>query len=156
MSNFGTTLRNMREKAQMSQKALAEHAGLDASHLNRVERGLRSPPKQRTITAIASALMLGTEDTKRLLVSAGHLKKTEKILINRKQRENSGTGPVFMSNLGGGQRLKHPTLQLIEDILVDQQIPVARRRRIAKQIENFSQWLWHEARQCRTKQKKKR
>jgi transcriptional regulator with XRE-family HTH domain len=71
--DFGATLRRYRRCVGWSQNALARVVGLDASYINRLERGEREAPTRQTALALAQALELSTEDADRLLGSAGYL-----------------------------------------------------------------------------------
>lgn len=149
MNKFGKLLVRMREKAGLSQKALADSAGVDASHLNRVERGLRNAPKPRTILALANALMLGTEDRLRLLEAAGYpISKTEKIPLTTVNNMPADKALLFASPIAGGTELDHPTIKLVADILSDKTISLSHRRQIAEQIASFAEWLRHNYIKC--------
>lgn len=45
-NDFGTLLRAIRESRKMSQTELAEKVGIDQSHLNKIEKGIRNPSKE--------------------------------------------------------------------------------------------------------------
>ncbi len=70
-TTFAQALAEAREAKGLSQNALARALGMDASHLNRIERGLRNPPSREKVLAIAEVLELTPEEQTRLLVSAG-------------------------------------------------------------------------------------
>jgi transcriptional regulator with XRE-family HTH domain len=55
-STFGTALREMRRAAQMSQRELAEHIGLDFSYISKIENSKLPPPSADTIVAICHVL----------------------------------------------------------------------------------------------------
>jgi UTP-glucose-1-phosphate uridylyltransferase/transcriptional regulator with XRE-family HTH domain len=54
-SQFGQLMRQFREAADISQRALAQKVGLDVSYINRLESGERRPRRQ-TLLKLASAL----------------------------------------------------------------------------------------------------
>lgn len=68
---FQEQLRALRDRAGLSQSALAQRAGVDPTYLGRVERGAYSPPKTITIRKIADALGLNPDEEALLLHSAG-------------------------------------------------------------------------------------
>jgi transcriptional regulator with XRE-family HTH domain len=69
---FHDLLRGFRQRAGLSQSALARRANLDASYLNRLESGVRGAPTAMVVTALAAALGLASAEADRLLGSAGH------------------------------------------------------------------------------------
>lgn len=104
LSSFGALLRRFRERVGLSQNALAKRAGLDASAINRLERGERSQTRRAAVEALAAALGLTPAERDQLLAAGGHL-------------------PTSLARLG----LADPTLLLIADILADERIPAAER-----------------------------
>lgn len=56
MASFGSTLRQLRQKAGMSQRELASRVSLDFSYISKVENDRLPPPAADTIIAIARAL----------------------------------------------------------------------------------------------------
>lgn len=72
MSRFTEILKEARQRRGLSQNALAKAVGINASHLNRIERGVRNPPRRRTVLALAQALHLSPEQTNLFLESAGY------------------------------------------------------------------------------------
>lgn len=71
--DFGTRLRGLRERAGLSQNALARASGLNPASINRLESGERSPGSREIVEQIAGALGLPPGDRDQLLGSAGHL-----------------------------------------------------------------------------------
>ena len=53
--HFGQLIRQSREAAGISQRALAQKVGLDVSYINRLESGERRP-RRATLLKLASAL----------------------------------------------------------------------------------------------------
>jgi transcriptional regulator with XRE-family HTH domain len=70
---FGVTLRRYRLRLGLSQNALAKVVGINASYINRLERGERRAPAREVAFALAEALALSADDVDRLLGSAGYL-----------------------------------------------------------------------------------
>lgn len=56
LTNFGKTLREIREDGNISLRGLAKETGLDAAYLSRVERELNPAPKAEVIQKIAQTL----------------------------------------------------------------------------------------------------
>jgi transcriptional regulator with XRE-family HTH domain len=56
METFGQRLRKIRHAHGMSQVALAESAGMDRSHLIKIETGRIMQPEQETVHRLARAL----------------------------------------------------------------------------------------------------
>ena len=97
--SFGAVLRTLRERAHLSQSAVARRAGLDPSFVNRLESGQRSA--ERSIAErLATALDLEPADADRLLAAGGHL-------------------PSLFARVG----LQDPTLQIVVRILGDEKLP---------------------------------
>ena len=55
-STFGSRVRQLRRQQTMSQRDLAARACFTVSYLDKIERGICSPPSCPTITALACAL----------------------------------------------------------------------------------------------------
>lgn len=100
MKSFAQTLKEFRERAGLSQYALAGRAGIDPSYVNRVERGERDAPTREVVEALAQALELNAVETDDLLLSAGY-------------------APVSRVALRTGD----PTMRLLFDILDDENVP---------------------------------
>lgn len=72
VADFAATLRRFRLRSGLSQNALAGIAGINASYVNRLERGEREAPTRQVACGLARALALSAEEVDCLLVSAGH------------------------------------------------------------------------------------
>lgn len=72
-NEFGAVLRGYRERAAMSQSALAKKVGMHASYISRLESGEREAPTRDVCLALIRPLALATEEVDRLLFSAGHV-----------------------------------------------------------------------------------
>lgn len=66
---FGTVLRELRERAGLSQSGLARQAGLNASFVNRLESGQRGADRA-VVDTLTRALDLPPRDADRLLVAS--------------------------------------------------------------------------------------
>ncbi len=102
---FPAALRRLRERAGLSQNALAERAGRDPGTINRLESGKRAPVNRELIEALAGALALSPDERDRLLAAAGHL-------------------PAALARVG----LADPDLRLVAEVLGDETIAEAERR----------------------------
>jgi transcriptional regulator with XRE-family HTH domain len=56
MESFGQYLKRLRETKNLTLTEVAEQAGINHSHLSRIESGLRNPPKATTMQKLAVAL----------------------------------------------------------------------------------------------------
>jgi len=70
-AGFADLLCSFRQRAGLSQSALGRRSGVDASYLNRLERGERRVPTPLVAAALAQALALSPQETDRLLWSIG-------------------------------------------------------------------------------------
>ena len=66
-TEFGTRLRQLRQRASLSQEELAERAGLTTKGVGALERGDRRHPYPHTVQALVDALGLSPEDRASLL-----------------------------------------------------------------------------------------
>lgn len=64
---FGEVLRRHRREARLTLEQLAEASGVSARTLSDMERGRSRGPQQRTVTALADALVLGDDARAELL-----------------------------------------------------------------------------------------
>ena len=71
-SNFGLTLKRIREGGRVSQSKLAERAGFDHSYVSRLESGARTPTRD-AVVQLAEALGLDSAGQDSLLAAAGFL-----------------------------------------------------------------------------------
>jgi transcriptional regulator with XRE-family HTH domain len=71
--HVGALLAELRQEAGLSQNGLARAAGLDPTHLNRIERGKQGTPRQATVLKLIHGLGLPLTDERaqRLLDAAG-------------------------------------------------------------------------------------
>lgn len=104
MAGYGEALAAARRAAGLSQRALAEAAGVDASYVNRLERGERQAPDAALTRRFAAALGLDGAGTDALVVAGGGL-------------------PAALERLGP----LDPTLLLLADLLADPAIPAQER-----------------------------
>jgi transcriptional regulator with XRE-family HTH domain len=62
MSTFGPTLRELRRRAGLSQRELADRTKLDFSYISKVENGRLPPPAADTVVAICRELDVPAEN----------------------------------------------------------------------------------------------
>ena len=69
---FGERLKHLREQAGLSQNALARAAGIDSTHLSRIENAKQGAPRRTTIIKLVRALgfSLTDEEAQELLAAA--------------------------------------------------------------------------------------
>jgi transcriptional regulator with XRE-family HTH domain len=79
-SNFGLTLKRIRESGRTSQSKLAERAGFDHSYVSRLESGARTPTREAVIQ-LAEALGLDPAGQDSLLAAAGFLPREVSSLL---------------------------------------------------------------------------
>jgi len=119
--SFGGLLRTYRERARLSQSALARRAGLDPSFVNRLESGQRSAERS-VAEKLVAALELTSAETDRLLAAGGHL-------------------PALFARVS----LSDPTLQLVVQILSDERLSPADRDEFREVIRLIGQ-RWQDSR----------
>lgn len=68
--SFGKRLKELREKAKLSQGELAEKAGISFTYLSKIENGVKPPPSQKVILRLADTLHADADE---LLASAGRM-----------------------------------------------------------------------------------
>ena len=100
MEEFAALLRRWRERAGLSQNALARRMGMNPAYVNRLEHGGRGAGNRELVEAVAAALALRAAERDALLAAAGHW-------------------PDALVELGPGD----PSLRLVAAVLADPAIP---------------------------------
>jgi transcriptional regulator with XRE-family HTH domain len=77
-AGFGEHLRGLRKRAGLSQRELAQQAGIDFTYLSKIENGRVDPPGEATMRALARALGADEED---LLARARKMPRDLKQLV---------------------------------------------------------------------------
>ncbi|MCG7406734.1 helix-turn-helix domain-containing protein [Paenibacillus sp. ACRRX] len=72
VNSFGSYLKMLREKKEMTIKQLSEESGISNAQISRIENGIRKPPKPETIKKLSEAL---GADYKEMLTKAGHFEE---------------------------------------------------------------------------------
>src|SRR4051812_35518122 len=96
MDEFGTLFQQWRERAGLSQNALARRMDVNPAYVNRLEHGGRGAGNRELVETAAAALGLSPAERDRLLAAAGHW-------------------PTGLTELGPSD----PTLRLVADLLTD-------------------------------------
>ena len=60
--SFGNSIRKLRAKKKLSQRALAERSGLDTSYISGIERGVRNP-SLKSLESVAKGLGCSISET---------------------------------------------------------------------------------------------
>ena len=63
---FGKTIRELRKRQGISQKELADRAGIDFTYLSKIENDRMSPPSEKTIRAMSEVLKTDADELIRL------------------------------------------------------------------------------------------
>lgn len=111
MAEFGELLHTFRERAQLSQRALAKEIGVDPSYVNRLERSERNPPDRDLTLKMAAALKLTPAETDAFIFAAGGL-------------------PLALERLSWPD----PTIVSLADVLADPTIPMHERKELRQII----------------------
>jgi len=78
VTGFGEYLRGLRKSAGLSQRELAQRAGIDFTYLSKIENGRVDPPGESTMRALAAAVATDAED---LLARARKMPRDMKRLV---------------------------------------------------------------------------
>jgi transcriptional regulator with XRE-family HTH domain len=73
MARFGELLKSFRERARLSQRALAQAADIDRSYVCRLESGEREVTSRSLALRLADILGLSPSETDLWLISAGYV-----------------------------------------------------------------------------------
>ncbi len=104
MAEFSDLFRRWRERAGLSQNALARRMGVNPAYVNRLEHGGRGASNRALVEAAARALGLSPAERDELLAAAGHW-------------------PAALTTLGPAD----PSLRLVADVLTDATISARER-----------------------------
>ena len=69
-SEFGKRLRELRKRASLTQRELADKVGINFTYLSKIESGAMPPPSKRILFRLADALNIDREE---LLILAGKI-----------------------------------------------------------------------------------
>ena len=83
---FGEYLRGLRKGAGLSQRELAERAGIDFTYLSKIENARVEPPAETTLRALARALAADPEE---LLARARKMPPDQKRLVAQGSAEKA-------------------------------------------------------------------
>ncbi len=147
MTSFGSLLKLLRLSIGISQRQLAASIGLNPSHLSRVERGQKNPPKRETIGKICKVLGLSQEQRQQLYEAAGYLapqtksKETSEVPgFHSPLRPSRKTGqpPSHEPQLQG---LAHKAVEQLTLLLSRDDLSSRQRGRLAREVINFTEFL---------------
>jgi len=82
MASFGKLLRDLRTRANLSQRTLAQQVDITASYVSRIERGEREVGSHSLALQIAKILCLSPEETDLWLTNAGYISLRMEQLAN--------------------------------------------------------------------------
>ncbi|MBD3375762.1 helix-turn-helix domain-containing protein [candidate division KSB1 bacterium] len=82
---FGEHLRELRKQRNLTQRELAQKAGIDFTYLSKVETSRMSPPSEKTILDIAAVLELNQDESDELLLLAKKIPSSAKNMIIENQ-----------------------------------------------------------------------
>lgn len=83
---FGDHLRGLRKQAGLSQRELAQRAGIDFTYLSKIENGRVDPPAEETMRALARTLGVDPEE---LLARARKMPRDLKRLVAQGSAEKA-------------------------------------------------------------------
>ncbi len=85
--DFGTQLRGLRKRADLTQEALADRSGLSVEGISALERGQRRRPRADTIDLLAAGLRLGPDDRRSLVAAAARARPSRATRRSRVPRQ---------------------------------------------------------------------
>jgi|SRR5579884_1232541 len=147
--SFGSLLRSYREKAGLSQSALARRAGLDPSFVNRLESGQRSAERS-VAQKLVDALDLGHAESDRLLAASGYLPAAFEVIFQdpdlysliRSLADEQMSRTRLAALHGAMDLLEDPTLQIVSRVLSDERLPPVDRDEFRRVIALIARrWL---------------
>lgn len=142
VSQFGKLLKYFRLEAGMSQRRLSILANINAGHISRIERSLKSPPRSSTIMKLVSAMALNKEEVAQLFIAAGYQPPQEPVLLGfTSSLIKISKKPPLPERVA---RLDRPAKNAIEsllDILSVPSLTKIQRKAVLKQIIALSQSL---------------
>jgi transcriptional regulator with XRE-family HTH domain len=102
MASFGELLKSFRERAGLSQSALAQAAGIDRSYICRLENGEREVTSRSLALRLADILNLSPPEIDLWLISAGYISPRMQKLANRGVSRLLEEINVLSENFDGG------------------------------------------------------
>ncbi len=97
VQEFGARIRELRQKAGMTQKELADKVGIDFTYLSKIENGVMPPPSEKVILRLAEALDVSGDELSTLAGKvpadiAQLLSNPETLQLIRSQRARKRSG----------------------------------------------------------------
>ena len=102
---FGERLRQLREQAGLSQNALARAAGIDSTHLSRIENAKQGAPRMTTVVKLVRGLGLPLTDEQ-----AQHLLAAANLAV--------GPTPMRAAVLGAPRRRMRPAKATLRELKI--------------------------------------
>jgi transcriptional regulator with XRE-family HTH domain len=144
MEGFGDMLRRFRFAAGLSQRQLAKLIDLNPSHLSRIEKGAKNPPKRGTIQKMTMVFNLTQEQEKEWFELAGYSWSTKASVIGF----TSPLQPEAISaNLGTIEKIadldenSRKAVESIVDLLAFKGLSDVGRSVLSRQVMSFSKGL---------------
>lgn len=140
VKTFGVLLRRYRYRRGLSQRRLASMINMNGSHLSRIERGHKPPPRRDSIAKLSIALQLNDEERDSFLEAAGYatVGTHEPIGFGSPFLIGPATGdpslPETVANLHG---IPRSAVKCLVDILTLQSLDQHQRQFVAKQTVAF-------------------
>jgi predicted ATPase/transcriptional regulator with XRE-family HTH domain len=104
-ASFGALVRQYRQRAALSQAALAERAGLSADAISVIERGKRGAPRAETVALLARALDLSEQERAAFVAAARLMGGTETVAaISEPDGHSRRMLPAALSSFIGRER----------------------------------------------------
>lgn len=128
-NTFGERVQGYRRQLGMLQKTLAERSGLSPSHLNRIEKGLRSAPQVETVLRMIDALCLGFDEAEELVQLAGYSPLvlqgnkrtiTEATISSDTMAEKDNVGVLSVNNVNDDSFSFPDSIDLEAELLADE------------------------------------
>jgi transcriptional regulator with XRE-family HTH domain len=140
MKAFGKLLMEFRQRAGLSQNKLAQLIKANPSHISRIERGIRNPPRIETVMQLKNILNLNKKEEGDFISSALHYRESEsQFKYSSPLSKNDIT--VLVDDEKKSKILESPAIKLIADILNDPKISLEHKKEIDEQISSFVAWL---------------
>ncbi len=136
---FAIILKKFRTGAKISQSALAKAIKMNQSHFNRIERGIRNPPKRNKVLRIAQVLELDEIQTRELMKAAGYallevyhspVSKNELISLLKPEKDKATSQAIHP--------VAEEVIKELYEVLTDGNLSLKRRLDIAKQVKDFA------------------
>jgi HTH-type transcriptional regulator, competence development regulator len=106
METFGKYIKELRKKVGLSQRDLADKAGIDFTYLSKIENDKMAPPSEDTIKKIAEAL---DENADKLIIMADKIPSDYKPVL-----QSSPEVPMLLRTISSGNFSEEKLKKLVE------------------------------------------